>query len=281
MKLNNINPHIRFAKNIKNALRPEYLRAVDYHFYYMLSKDCILNINDTSYTLAPGTIVIIPPGIKYFFEINSIVEVISINFDYTQNHSHIANEIEPVEEKRFDFSKIIEKCTFETHPFLNEPIVVNNMSYLHDDVNKILDEFSYKKQLYKEVSSAVLKNIIYEIVRHITFDSNSSESINLILDYIHNHYSEEIDNNLLSAIVGYHPYHLNRLMKTYTGTTIRQYIINYRIEFAKRYLRETNIQISKISEICGYLNFSNFSTEFKRKVGLTPSVYRKETRHLL
>ena len=281
MELNSINPHIRFAKNIKNALRHEYLQAVDYHFYYMLSEDCILNINNTSYTLTPGTIVIVPPGIKYLFEINSTVEVISINFDYTQNHAHITNEIEPFEEQCFDFSKIIEICTFETHPFLSEPVVVHNMSYLHDDINKILDEFSYKKQLYKEVSSSVFKKIIYEIVRHITFDNNSSESVNLILDYIHKHYNEEIDNHFLSSIVGYHPYHLNRLMKIYTGTTIKQYIINYRIELAKRYLRETNIQISKISEICGYLNFSNFSTEFKRKTGLTPSVYRKETRHLL
>lgn len=118
-------------------------------------------------------------------------------------------------------------------------------------------------------------------MRHISFDSKGSESINIILDYIHNHYHDDIDNNILSSVVGYHPYHLNRLMKTYTGTTLRQYLINYRIEAAKRYLRETNMQIANISEICGYINFSNFSTEFKRKTGLTPSVYRKETRHLL
>lgn len=281
MELNNINPHIRFARNIKNALRPEYLRAVDYHFYYMVSKDCILHIDNTSHTLTPGTIVIIPPGVKYCFEINSVVEVISINYDYTQKHSHIIMEVEPVEAKSFHFRDIIEKSTFESCAFLNSPIVVDNMSYLLDDINKILAEFSYKKQLYTEVSSAIFKNIIYEIVRHITFDTKGSESINIVLDYIHNHYHDDIDNTILSSVVGYHPYHLNRLMKTYTGTTLRQYLINYRIEAAKRYLRETNMQIANISEICGYINFSNFSTEFKRKTGLTPSVYRKETRHLL
>lgn len=280
MELNNINPHIRFARNIKNALRPEYLRAVDYHFYYMLSKDCILHIDKSSYTLTPGTIVIIPPGVKYYFEINSVVEVISINYDYTQNHSHIITEIEPVEANGFHFHDVIEKSIFESHQFLNNPIVIDNMSYLLDDINKILAEFSYKKQLYIEVSSAIFKNIIYEIVRHITFESKGSESINVILDYIHNHYYDDIDNNILSSVVGYHPYHLNRLMKTYTGTTLRQYLINYRIETAKRYIRETNIQIAKISELCGYSNFSNFSTEFKRKTGLTPSVYRKETQRL-
>ena len=102
-----------------------------------------------------------------------------------------------------------------------------------------------------------------------------------ILDYIHRNYSENIDNRTLSDMVGYHPYHLNRLMKNATGTTLRQYLINFRMDAAKRYLRETNYQISKVSELCGYNNFCNFSTDFKRKTGLTPSLYRLKVRHLL
>ena len=280
MIVNNINPHIRYARNIKNGLRPEFLRAVDYHFYYMHSQHCELVIEDTSYSLNPGTIVIIPPGFKYLFKIKTMVEVISINFDYTQSFSYIKTEVEPMSANSFNFSKIIEKINFSS-AILNEPVVIHNMSYLLDAIDTILNEFSYRKQLYLEVSSSVFKNIIYEIIRHISWDKKESDSINKILDYIHLHYSEDIDNKLLSSIAGYHPYHLNRLMKSSTGTTLRQYLINYRIESAKRFLRETNIQISKISEMCGYKNFSNFSTDFKKKTGLAPSAYRSETQHLL
>lgn len=70
-------------------------------------------------------------------------------------------------------------------------------------------------------------------------------------------------------------------MKNATGTTLRQYLINFRIDAAKRYLRETDYQISKVSKLCGYNNFCNFSTDFKRKTGLTPSLYRLKVRHLL
>ena len=104
MNLNNINPHIRYARNIKNGLRPEFLRAVDYHFYYMLSQHCELVIEDTSYSLNPGTIVIIPPGFKYLFKIKTMVEVISINFDYTQSFSYIKTEVEPMSANSFNFS---------------------------------------------------------------------------------------------------------------------------------------------------------------------------------
>ena len=69
----------------------------------------------------------------------------------------------------------------------------------------------------------------------------------------------------IAAHVGYHSYYLNRLMKSVTGTTIRQYIINYRIEVAKRYLEQTKLGIYAIAELCGYENLSNFSVDFKKK----------------
>lgn len=281
MELNNINPYLRFVRTLNYEPRCEYLRAVDYHFYFMLSDFCVLKIDSTDFTLRSGTVVIIPPGIKYLFDTQNEFKIVSINFDYTQSFSHIVKEVQPTNAEMFDFSSIIEEIHFENYPFMNKPIVLENMSYLSDNINSILNEHIYKKQFYNDVSSSFFKNILFEVVRHITWEGKSIDSINEILDYIHKHYSENINNELLSAVAGYHPYHLNRLMKSSTGTTLRQYLINYRIEAAKHYLRETNQQISEISELCGYKNFSNFSSDFKRKTGLSPSAYRLQTRHLL
>ena len=101
-----------------------------------------------------------------------------------------------------------------------------------------------------------------------------SEIVDSVLEYIRAHYYEDIDNESVSAHVGYHSYYLNRLMKSVTGTTMRQYIINYRIGMAKRYLEQTAMGISEVSEFCGYKNLSNFSVDFKKKTGLSPSQYR-------
>lgn len=281
MELNEINPYLRFAQTLNYKPTNEYLCAVDYHFYFMLSDYCVLKIDDTDYILQLGSAVIIPPGIKYLFDTQNEVKLISINFDYTQNFSNRAKEVHPINEDEFDSDSIIEKVYFENYPFLNRPAVIKNQSYLSESVNAVIDEFIYKKQLYKIVASATFKNTIISIARDIIFDGKGSDVINKILDYIHRNYSENIDNETLSHMAGYHPYHLNRLMKKATGTTLRQYLINYRIEAAKHYLRDTNHQISEISEMCGYNNFCNFSSDFKRKTGLAPSAYRLETQHLL
>ena len=281
MELQDINPFLRFVQIINIEPKNEYFKAVDYHFYYIVSDCCMLNVDNTEYILQSGTAVVIPPGIKYKFDAPSKFKIVSINFDYTQTFSNQVKEVHPINADNFDHSTIIEKIYFENQLFLNSPIVIKHMGYLYELVNSILDEFTYKKQLYRAAVSSMFKNIIISIARNLAYDTKGSDILNEILDYIHCNYATDIDNKTLSNIVGYHPYHLNRLMKKATGTTLRQYLIRYRIEAAKHYLRNTNHQISKISEMCGYNNFCNFSTDFKRKTGQTPGDYRRATQHLL
>lgn len=281
MNYKEINPYLRFVNTINFKPIPKNFRAVDNHFYYMIEDYCVIYIEGVRYELKRGTVVVVPAGVEYYFEREGNLRIVSINFDYTQNYAHRDAVMPPVMSDVFDESKIHESVSFENYAFLNKPLVIDNMSFLKQSVDSILEEHTYKKQFYREVASGYFRNILFEILRHVLWESKNSRSVNLILDYIHGHYSEEITNTSLSEIVGYHPYHLNRLMKKSTGTTLRQYLINYRIEMAKRLLRETDIRISEISERCGYKSFSNFSEDFKRKTGVTPIKYRTALQHLM
>jgi AraC-like DNA-binding protein len=238
-------------------------------------------IGGEKYELKNGTVVIVPAGVEYYFEREGTLRIVSINFDYTQNFRHKDAVMPPATSDVFNEAEILEQTTFENYVFLNKPLVIDNMSYLKQSIDAILEEHAYKKQFYREVASGHFRNILYEILRRTLWEEKNSKSVNLILDYIHNHYSEEINNTSLSELAGYHPYHLNRLVKKSTGTTLRQYLINYRIEMAKRFLRETDLRISTISERCGYKSFSNFSEDFKKKTGMPPIKYRAALQHLM
>lgn len=281
MNYKDINPYLRFVNTINFKPIPRNFRAVDHHFYYMVEDYCVMYIESVRYELRRGTAVIVPAGVEYYFEREGNLRIVSINFDYTQNFSNNDAVTPPKTSDLFDESKIIEHISFDNYAFLNKPLVMDNMSFLRQSVDAILEEHTYKKQFYREVASGHFRNILFEILRYALWEGKSSQSVNLILDHIHSHYSEEITNTSLSEIVGYHPYHLNRLMKRSTGTTLRQYLINYRMEMAKRFLRETDIRIAEIAERCGYKSFSNFSEDFKRKTGVTPIKYRASLQHLV
>lgn len=280
MKVTDINPYLRYASIISHKPVNEYMYAQDYHFYYMLSSDIRVKIDDKEYLTNRSTVIIIPPGVRYMFMCEDYVETISINFDYTQEFSCIG-ALYPMTEKEFLKKNIIKRVCFEDFTALNDVIVADNMQHIADTINTITEEMKYKKQLYASVTSSCFKSVIIEVLRFVMAGKSGNENVDRVLGYIHSHYGEDIDNDMLATIAGYHPYHLNRLMKKLTGETLHKYIINYRISVAKKYLAETDMSISCISEKCGYANFSNFSYDFKRKTGISASEYRKNTRHMI
>ena len=93
---------------------------------------------------------------------------------------------------------------------------------------------------------------------------------------IDTHFDQDINLDLLAHIQLTSKYHLIRVFKKYYGTTPRQYLINKRIEQAKKMLRSGRA----VSDTCysvGFESPNSFSTLFKNNTGMAPSVYRRAT----
>ncbi len=72
------------------------------------------------------------------------------------------------------------------------------------------------------------------------------------------------------------PAYLSTLFKKVSGQSISDTIAALRIESACRYLSSTNLSLKEISSKCGYANQYYFSNSFKKKLGVSPSVYREQ-----
>ena len=53
-------------------------------------------------------------------------------------------------------------------------------------------------------------------------------------------------------------------------------IITSRIQFATELLKNPEIPIEKVAEMCGYASASYFIRQFKEQTGSTPSQFRKK-----
>ena len=273
MNTRDISPFLRNVLQIDFIPMQEYGIAGDCHFFLM-DTECILHIEGERHVLSRDAAIIIPAGVAYYFECREPIRMIGINFDYTESARHITSPRPPRQPWIFSEDQITERPDFEDHRFLNRPMIVENALQLRSQVEDILREFECKKLFYGDIVSAMFKMVIFELMRITIQGVKGSRTVDMALEYIHSHYSENIDNESVAHHVGYHSYHLNRLIKTATGTTLRQYIIKHRISVAKRYLEQTELSVFDISELCGYKNFSNFSVDFKKKTGMSPSVYR-------
>lgn len=73
---------------------------------------------------------------------------------------------------------------------------------------------------------------------------------------------------------------LNKISKNITGFTLKQYIDEFILTKAKRYLYSSKDNISQISYQLGFQDVGNFSKYFKNKSGLSPLGFRKSLNHI-
>ena len=158
---------------------------------------------------------------------------------------------------------------------LNEYVFLEKTTSLEKSLRKLLEEYRYRRPFYSERGSAMLKSLLIEILRQSKTES-LGRSIGDVIGYINENYKHKLTNADLAALVGYHEYHLNRLLKKELGVTLHKYVLRLRIAEAERLLLLSNMSISDIAESVGFENATHFSSQFKLLSGLSPISYRKK-----
>lgn len=70
-------------------------------------------------------------------------------------------------------------------------------------------------------------------------------------------------------------YYLSHLFSSKMNIGFKKYITRMRVEKAARLLTSTDIKVSEISAVCGFVNVRTFNREFLAVIGATPREYRK------
>jgi AraC-like DNA-binding protein/ligand-binding sensor protein len=70
--------------------------------------------------------------------------------------------------------------------------------------------------------------------------------------------------------------HLSRVFRKTTGTTLEQYLIQQRVELAKRALLDPRLNVGEVAERCGFCNPAYFASVFKKYVKCTPREFASQ-----
>lgn len=111
-------------------------------------------------------------------------------------------------------------------------------------------------------------------VRSFAGQHADMERVARILDYIRNHIDQPLPAAELAAHVGLSPWQLDQRLRAVVGLSLAQHVLRVRIDLACSQLRQTQQPISAVALACGYSDQAAFTRQFRKSVGLTPSVYR-------
>ena len=79
----------------------------------------------------------------------------------------------------------------------------------------------------------------------------------------------------LALQVGYGRGHFLKTFRAAAGTSPHQYLLDRRVERAKAMLKKTRTPLVEVATACGFSSQSHFSSEFRRRVGISPGRYRR------
>jgi AraC family transcriptional regulator of arabinose operon len=165
------------------------------------------------------------------------------------------------------------KVTLPQHGTLKsvERIIVM-MKQLQDSVR------NYNEQTQNDYMSTA---ILCELYNQLFFSQNNpnkkskqEQLYNDIVDHIKWSHHENTKVSEIANHFGYNEKYLSHLFTGISGVSLKQYILQLRMEAAKFILTDTNNSVSEVAFQLGYKDCHNFMKSFKKIVGLTPTAFR-------
>ncbi len=135
--------------------------------------------------------------------------------------------------------------------------------------------------------SEMLQSLYWELIIHVcrllpqnavTENSDALQLVNQIRKAFEENYGEKYTLKTLAEEYHISASHLSHLFKKITGKSLMEYLFACRLLAAKRLLATTNLSVGEIVESCGFSDDSNFSRAFHKRVGVSPSAFRKRYR---
>ncbi len=101
-----------------------------------------------------------------------------------------------------------------------------------------------------------------------------NEYVKEVRDYIRALYMQDLHVEEIAGKMNLNRRYLSRLFKEKTGSTIQAFLIEVRMEEARRLL-SSGKTVGEAAVLCGYQDQFNFSKIFKRKYGVSPLHWKK------
>lgn len=149
-----------------------------------------------------------------------------------------------------------------------------------EKILKIFTELEYKRAIKKPMYELESMRDTYSIIMKLTqfsqkkyLPSDKYQKISSAVDYIAKNYNKCIKNDELAVLTGLSTVYFRKLFTEIFGISPIAYLHELRIKKAKEMLKSDYSSITDIALSLGYTNIYDFSRDFKKHTGVSPSKY--------
>lgn len=227
-----------------------------------------LTAQSEHFTLAPGSVMLIPPYSVYSASTFDHVDSYEVFFNlhpFTREHAFL---------QQFGFTRILH------FPKVLTPADITALTSCYEDVR------ACRPGCYAQLG-ALLHLLLIRLIRlqntpALPTENRSREQyvISRLFEYLEAHLSQPIHVDRLCAALHVSQSHLYRCSRHVMNCSTQQLVIRYKLRHAQMLLKNPELSIGDVAAAIGYDLFY-FSTQFKKAFLVSPSEYRKNLLHCL
>lgn len=203
------------------------------------------NIDGKEIVLESGDMILIPTGsVRARRESEESADYISFNFTSS--------------------------CEFEI-PLVMKNIVRSEIVMMVAAYDKMGKHAYYDNREKAEYLCGCILSVLEDIAAAAQYSALTKR----IMSYIHSDISRKITLEEIGKLTFFSPIYCDTVFKKETGRSIIDYVLDRRIDEAKRLLLEGMMTLAQISETLGFNDYNYFSRVFKKRSGYSPTAYRR------
>jgi len=274
-------PHIiEFALKKINTIQFDSLKKETSHFlrfYYVIDGRFDWMIDDQHHILYPGDLAIILPGQRFGGE-KDLLDIGTVSWlhlslpQLERNGKIVLGQWSRLTENEgLTIGKII---------VLNGCPVLSKLKEAGTLFQNIYNEFLNQEIGYYARINQLIDELFILIARQLTRQNNSRRDFPQTFMKLEQSLRENLSHQWtveeMAALVGLGITAFSEKVKSYTGFSPLNYLINIRISEAIKLLKRQDVHVTDIALDVGFYSSQHFATTFKKLTGYTPSDFRKK-----
>lgn len=250
----------------------------DYELFVVTDGILYIGTDENEYVINPGEYLLMPPNKFQHGTKTSFCNFYWMHFGYNNEQNN--HELLSAGEN----TPSVSNATAETLTYVPGHLLMPEQGKLSspDRIIILMKQLQDSDRRYREITlnrylcSAVLAEVALQSQIYPTYGNKiiKEQFYRDICDYVSWHITDNLKVSQVANYFGYNEKYLTTFFKQRAGISLKQYILQVKMDRAKADLSETTEPVSQIAFRLGFSDAHNFSNAFHKVTGLSPSEYR-------
>lgn len=249
----------------------------EFEIMYIASGSCkvsfeTINQRQETYVLKEADYIFIDSGVFHQLEVTKGHDCRILNLEVSISTSKSNTTLQKLSEKSESLQYFITERTPVFRSVDSDGSLHTLITALH---RQLQSPFSEEENTVMQ--DLILSQLLIEIARQQLSKSkqNGNKYVIQALNYIADHYEQELKIPSIAKHCGLSVAYLQRLFKSQLDCSLIDKINSFRIEKAKILLETSTLPITDIAFTVGFNNRQHFTHTFKKYTGCSPALYHK------